>query len=213
MKKIILSLLTIGVVGGGATYATFAYFNSVQKVEANTISTGSMQFQGVIQDENGSSGGNSGKFSFNNLAPGEYFVRCLWIKNNGTVAGRYKIYATEESGDNSLGNMLTISATLNPTGGVCADNPNPFTGSVKYGPDDLSKSEWQNVGVRNAFLSADTTPFKIESGEYAMPGNYYSLFEIDVKLDNAATQQNSSYTVNVALYGMQDAGSLSGSGW
>lgn len=211
MKKIILSLLTVGLVGGAASYATFAYFNSIQHVEANTISTGSMVFQGVIQDVDGSSVGDSGKFSFSNLVPGEHFVRCLWVKNNGTVAGRYKIYSTAESGDTSLGNLLTITATLNPTSGGCENNTNPLDGSpVKYGPDNYQKGIWQNVGVRNSFSSASTTPFKIESGEMAMPGNYYSLFEIDVTLDPNATQQNSSYTVNIALYGMQAAGSLSG---
>lgn len=213
MKKILLSLLTIGLVGGGVTAATIAYFNSVQTVSANTISTGTLDFVGIIQDTTGSSVDDSGEFSVSNLAPGESFTRCLWVKNDGSVAGRYKIYMTAESGDFTLGNLLTITATLNPISDDCFGLANPFPSVTKYGPDNITKSEWTNVAIRGPFASATTTPFKIESGELAMPGDYYSLFRIIVKLDNSATQQDTSYISDIAIYGMQDAGSLSGSDW
>lgn len=212
-KKIALSLLSIAsalVIVGGATYA---YFTSSQSSLGNTISTGTMNFQGIIADTSGSSVGDSGKFSVSNLVPGGSLVRCLWVKNTGTVAGRYKIYATAEGGDTSLGNLLTIDATLNPTSGDCSGLSNPFDpDGTKYGPDNLAKLEWQDVPSRGSFMSSDPTtgtPFKILSGEPAMPGDYYSLFRITVALDSSATQQGSSYVQDIAIYGMQDAGSLS----
>ena len=211
-RKIALSLFSIAsalVIVGGATYA---YFTSSQSSLGNTISTGTMNFEGIIADTSGSSVGDSGKFSVSNLVPGDSLVRCLWVKNTGTTAGRYKIYATAESGDTSLGNLLTISATLNPTISDCSGLSNPFSTGTIYGPDNLAKSEWQNVPSRGSFMSSDPTtgtPFKILSGEPAMPGDYYSLFRITVALDSSATQQGSSYVQDIAIYGMQDAGSLS----
>jgi predicted ribosomally synthesized peptide with SipW-like signal peptide len=209
MKKIILSLLTIGLVGGGATYATFAYFNSVQTVQANTISTGTMTFEGLISDPQGDTSGNSGKFSTTDLVPGGSFTRCLWVRNSGSVAGRYKIYQYAESGEATLGNYLTVTAVLNPTSGDCSAVPTSFiTGYTKYGgPDDLQKPDWINVAVRGPFFDPNTTPFKILSGEPAMLGHYYSLFRITVTLSSAADLQNANYVSDVAIFGMQDAGS------
>lgn len=211
-RKIIFSAMsvvaTLAMVGG----ATWAYFSSNQAVLGNTISTGTMNFQGLITDTLGSSATTSGKFSTDNLLPGGTLVRCLWVKNTGNVAGRYKIYATAESGDTSLGNLLTISAVLNPTSGDCSGLTNPFGSGTLYGPNDLAKAEWQNIGARGSFLSSDPasgTPFKILSGEPAMPGAYYSLFKISIQLDSSATQQASNYVQDIAIYGVQDAGSLS----
>src|SRR3989338_3001435 len=216
MKKVLLSLLTVGVVGGTATFATLAYFSSSHQVQGNAISTGTMDFQGIIQDVNGSYDGVSGTFSVLDLAPGETFTRCLWIKNTGTVPGRYKIYASAESGDVAeVGNFLKISATLNPTAGDdCADNDNPFNpdGTV-YGPPNTQKAAWIDVPARGSFFGSDTTPFKIESSEDAMPGGFYALFRIDVELDSSATEQDKSYTQDITIYGLQDAGSGPSSGW
>jgi len=172
-KRIIFSLMSIvsafAIIGG----ATYAYFTSSQSVLGNTISTGTMNFEGRITDASGVSTGDSGKFSVSGLIPGESVVRCLFVKNTGTTAGRYKIYATAESGDASLGNLLTISATLNPTSGDCSAVANPFGSGTLYGPNDLAKAEWQGINARGPFLSSDPTtgtPFKILSGEPAMVG-------------------------------------------
>lgn len=203
-----LSILTAFALMGGAAYA---YFTSSQSALGNTISTGTMTFEGKISDTAGVSTGDSGKFSVSDLVPGGTLVRCLWVKNTGTVAGRYKIYASAESGDTSLGNLLTVSATLNPTSGDCSGLLNPFTPGTVYGPNDLAKGAWQDIGARGSFLSSDPTtgtPFKILSGEPAMPGNNYSLFRITIKLSTDATQQGASYVQDIAIYGMQDAGSL-----
>lgn len=209
-RKIIFSLfsITVALVLVGA--ATYAYFTSQHSVLGNTIATGSMDFQAIVTDTSGDQTGNHSKFSVSNLAPGESLVRCLWVKNVGTVPGRYKIYNAAESGDTSLGNLLTVTAVLNPSTDDCSGLTNPFGSGTKYGPDDGTKTEWNNVGVRGAFVGQTNTPFKILSAEPAMQGDEYSLFRITVTLDTSATQQNSSYVSDVAIYGMQDAGSLSG---
>src|SRR3989338_4500510 len=211
MKKILLSLFSIGIVGTAATYATIAYFNSTSQVLGNTISTGTMNSTGIVQDTSCNSAGDSGKFSVSNLSPGESFVRCLWIKNTGTVAGRYKIYASAESGNTALGDQLSIDAVLNPDSGDCSGLTNPFDpDGIIYGTSNLQKSPaWDNVAARGAFANAATTPFKIEGGEPAMPGGYYSLFRITVNLDPDSELQEASFTQDITIYGLQDAGSLS----
>jgi predicted ribosomally synthesized peptide with SipW-like signal peptide len=213
MKKILFSIAMIAVVGGTAVGVTYAFFTSTQEVQGNTVSTGTLNFTGVIEDTNDSSSGDSGKLSSSSLAPGQSFKRCLWVRNAGTISGRYKIYRLAEDGDFNMGNLITISAKLNPTSGGCEDNSNPFTGATLYGPNDLAKAEWQNVGVRGAFASASTTPFKILATEQVMPANHYSLFELTVKLDPSATQQGVSYTFNSALFGTQDEASNNASTW
>lgn len=213
MKKLLLSLMMVGVVGGGVAAATYAYFTSSQSVLGNTISTGTMAFDGLITDTSGDSTGDHGKFSLAGLLPGDTFTRCLWVKNSGTVAGRYKIYASSESGDTSLGDLLTITTELNPTTGYCSGITQSFVnGLTKYGPDNSTKTAWTNVPVRGAFMSDSPTtgtPFKILSGEPAMQGGYYSLIRVTIALNSSATQQGASYVQNIALFGMQDAGSSS----
>jgi predicted ribosomally synthesized peptide with SipW-like signal peptide len=207
MNRILLSLLTIGFAATLAGAATYAYFSSQQQITGNVISTGTLNFEGKLTDTSGTAVSN---ISAAGLAPGDTVTRCLWIKNTGSVAGRYKVYAASESGNFNLGNQLTITATLNPTSGACSGIDNPFGGGTLYGPDNLLKDVWTNVAVRGPFLSAGTTPFKIESSEPAMPGGNYSLFRVEVRLAPAATEQDSSYTSDIAIYGRQDAGSLSG---
>src|SRR5690349_4841100 len=108
-KKIAFSAVSIFVALSLMAGATFAFFSSTQTVSGNTISTGTLNFVGVIQDGAGSSSGDAGKLSVSSIAPGDLVVRCLWVSNQGTVPGRFKVYASAESGDNALGNLLTLS--------------------------------------------------------------------------------------------------------
>jgi len=209
MKKILFSIALIAVVGGTAVGATYAFFTSNQAVAGNTVSTGTLLFTGVIQDE----GGTNTNFSKSGLAPGQSYTRCLWVKNDGTVPGRFKVYATAESGDTALGNLLTMSVRLNPDDGVCSDNTAPFSFGSVYGPSDFPIPTIQNEPVRGGFLAAATTPFKIGAAADAMAPNTAALYEVVITLDEDATQQSSSYTVDAALFGMQAEGSDDAGTW
>jgi predicted ribosomally synthesized peptide with SipW-like signal peptide len=210
-RKILLSFMSIVAAFAMAGGATYAYFTSSQTVSGNTISTGTLKFQAVVQDTTGL-GAN---FSDTNLAPGETYTRCLWVANTGSVAGRFKVYVSAESGDTTLGNGLTVSkVVMNPTTGECSSlSTNPFTGDTIYGPNDYAIPGLTNIAVRGPLLSQKDTPFKIDSASDPMEGGYYALYAVTIKLDPNSTAQNTSYTTDMTVYGMQAEGSGPSTGW
>lgn len=204
-RRIILS--TISVVGSLAIAAgaTYAYFTSTQVVQANTVSSGTLNFQAVIKD----TAGNDVNFSDSNIAPGQTYTRCLWVSNAGSVAGRFKVYVSAESGDATLGNGLTINnVVMNPTTGACSQITNPFSTASQYGPSNYTIPSLNDVAVRGPLMSASTTPFKIASSSDAMQGGYYALYAVTVSLDPSVTVQGTSYTTDLTVLGMQNEGSL-----
>jgi len=210
-RKILLSFMSIVAAFAMAGGATYAYFTSTQTVSGNTVSTGTLNFHAVIQDTTG----NNSSFSNPNLAPGQTYTRCVWVADTGSVAGRFKIYVSAESGDTTLGNGLSISqVVMNPTTGDCSGlTSNPFSGDTLYGAHDITLPWLTNIPVRGDLLSQANTPFKIRKEDDAMEGSQYSLYAVTIKLDPNSTAQNTSYTTDMTVYGMQAEGSGPSTGW
>ncbi len=211
MTRILLSLFTIGVVMALATTATLAFFTDTKTIADNTLSTaGDLDFQFVMTD---TAGASVAAFVQNGLRPGQSATRCLWIRNNSDVPGRYKIYRSNpDSGDGALGNALQLDAILNPSAGNCAglSRPAGFAEPLVYGPADTAKAEWQDVALRGGdFDSANTTPFLILEQEPAMDPGYYSVFAVTVTLPATADSglAGKTYTTPIELFGMQKEGS------
>jgi predicted ribosomally synthesized peptide with SipW-like signal peptide len=211
MTRILLSLFTIGVVMASATAATLAFFTDTKTIADNTISTaGDLDFQVVMTD---TAGATVSSFVQAGLAPGQTATRCLWIRNNSSMAGRYKLYRVNpEDGEGALGNALLLNAKLNPSSGDCAglSRPAGFTDPLVYGPADLEKAAWQNVPLRaGVFDSATTTPYLIREEEPAMDPGYYSVFAIKVALPANADDAlaGKTYKTGIQLFGMQKEGS------
>jgi predicted ribosomally synthesized peptide with SipW-like signal peptide len=79
MKKILFSILSLGVVAVVAIGATRAYFSSTEEILGNNIETAFLE---ITWDENRSQWGNSLYFPINDIAPGE---TTSWIDTNGTA--------------------------------------------------------------------------------------------------------------------------------
>ncbi len=211
MTRILLSLFTIGVVMALATTATLAFFTDTQTIAGNTISTaGNLAFQVVMTD---TAGASVSAFVQSGLRPGQSSTRCLWIRNNSDIPGRYKLYRTgPETGDMALGNALRLNAVLNPSTGDCANLPRPdgFTNPSVYGLQDVAKTEWQNVPLRTGvFDASNTTPYLIREEEPAMDPGYYSVFAVKVTLPSTATEvlAGKTFSTGIQLFGMQKEGS------
>lgn len=211
MTRILLSLFTIGVVMALATTATLAFFTDTKTIADNTITTaGNLDFQVVMTD---TAGATVSAFLQSGLRPGQSATRCLWIRNNSDVPGRYKLYRTNpEDGSGALGNALLLSAKLNPSAGDCSglSRPAGFTDPLVYGPADLEKAEWQNVALRSGvFDAAPTTPYLIREEEPSMDPGYYSVFAVKVALPTAADSALAgvTYKTGIQLFGMQKEGS------
>jgi hypothetical protein len=214
MKRIILSLLIVGVVTAAATTATLAFFTSAQQIEGSIISNGNISFVGVLTKTDGTVVSN---FSENNIAPGMTATRCLWVRNAGSLPGRFKLYRSGGSGA-TLGKLLYLSTKLNPQPGEPCNglaSPPDFTG-VKYGPaEGISKPEWQNlVMYGGAFDSLNYSPLKISESDTAMLPGEYTLLSLTIMMDvSPASRSTTDFKPELTLFGMQKEGSDVGTGW
>ncbi len=88
MKKIILSLAVVGLVGGLAGGATWAYLSDTVTVEGNTLSTGSVTLGATHELP----------FEIENLVPGGEFSTDLAIQYDGSTPADLYIGGKEEGG-------------------------------------------------------------------------------------------------------------------
>lgn len=75
-KKMLLSLLVIGVVSVSAGAGTWAYFSDTETSSGNTFTAGTLD----IEIPN--------TFNFGNVAPGDTKTEEITIKNNGSIAAK-----------------------------------------------------------------------------------------------------------------------------
>ena len=133
MKRLLLSILTIGLVSVGAFAATRAYFSDQETILGNTITTGSVDIDLY---------GNSvyeAPFILQNILPG---VTTPWqelkIKNVGTAAVVNTIAAQFADGYPDLWNNMKVEVRANSTGGLLIYNGPLYglnhTASVQLAP-------------------------------------------------------------------------------
>ena len=80
MKKILISLMTIAVVVGAATYGTIAYFNDTEEVAGNTITTGTIDIS--VDEENPWT--INKQYSVEKMEPGDTKTMTETVVNVGT---------------------------------------------------------------------------------------------------------------------------------
>ena len=82
MKKILLSVLTIGMVSAVAFGATTAYFSDTETSTGNTFSAGTLDL-----DVDGNNGSNTVKFTVANMKPGSQQTGKYTLNNVGSING------------------------------------------------------------------------------------------------------------------------------
>lgn len=88
MKKILLSVLTIGLVASFAFGATQAYFSDQGTSSGNTFSAGTLDLK--LSDDNESVQDSvTATWSKSNMAPGDTATGTLKLRNSGTIAAHH----------------------------------------------------------------------------------------------------------------------------
>lgn len=197
-------------VATAATGTTYAFFTSSQTFVGNIISMGSFNFFGIMTDVNGLA---MPSLIENNFAPGMTSVRCIFIRNTGSMPGRYKLYRGTDSGDvATLGNALQVTGTLNPTTGACSTLvPGNFTTFTKYPATPTTST----VSMTDpAFKTIASTPFKLPKTVNPVPPEQYVFYRLEISLPASVTSGSGlSYTTNLEVFGMQAEGSGTDTDW
>jgi predicted ribosomally synthesized peptide with SipW-like signal peptide len=101
MKKLLFSLLAVGVVSALAVGATRAYFTDTESVLGNTISTGTLSIKNASADW-------MMQVTFSNLKPGDLIRKWVVIQNDGTLPiGSLTVSAVNVSDPSGLLHQLT----------------------------------------------------------------------------------------------------------
>jgi predicted ribosomally synthesized peptide with SipW-like signal peptide len=115
MKKILLSLATIGVVGAIAVSATSAYFSDTATATGNVFTAGTLNLA-IAKDSNGTPVGGwlasqNASWNFSNMAPGgTQSVSSVWLKNTGTVDGLHLGLTSANTGTSGFGKQIRITS-------------------------------------------------------------------------------------------------------
>src|SRR5437763_3700820 len=124
LKKILLSLLLVGMVGGVGAIRANAVFTSSATNGANTFSSGTI----VI-----STSPASAFITFSAMVPGDTVTQPLTVSNSGSAQLRYSVSSTTT--ENVLASQLALTIKTGVT--TCTNAGFASTGTVVYGAGAL----------------------------------------------------------------------------
>jgi predicted ribosomally synthesized peptide with SipW-like signal peptide len=181
MKRLILSVLTIGLVSVSAFAATRAYFTDQATVLGNTIETGKVDFR--------LTGTASQTFTLDNMLPGEWTAPMeLNVYNElSTTPIKYRFYDRFVSED-VAGLYDKMNVVVRHT---FAGTPNPASWPVIY-----------SGTLGNLYVDSTTTSGIISS---SLGVNITHVFYLQFQLDPSAnnTYQNTSAVFDIVADGTQ----------
>ncbi len=187
MKKLLVSILTLGVVSAVAVGATRAYFTDTEEVLGNTIQTGRLNL-----DLNGEA---SSTFSLTDLVPGSDYTTPMKLEvyntSLSTMPVKYRFYDRFVS--QSVGGLYdkvnvivrhTNAGTANPEAW-----PVVFTGKLK----DLYVDSTSTAGIISSSLGVNITHvFYLQFQLDASAGNVFQGANTVFDLVADATQTNNT---------------------
>ena len=139
-KKVLMSLLTIGILAAVVGSGTWAYFSSSASSVGNTIKTGKLS----LELENGGPGRyNDITFNVQNAMPGdtEVLIKQLDVKNKGNIPGKLTATVTHASDSKGLGKYLTIKVGNQ----VVYHDGSPVVGIIQT--DELNGYLWNDYQI------------------------------------------------------------------
>jgi predicted ribosomally synthesized peptide with SipW-like signal peptide len=174
MKKIILSLAIVGVVGAVVIGGTIAYFSDTETSTGNTFTAGTLNLDLTDWSDDGTQG-ETGTFYFSNMYPGDKEGEPINIRNIGSLNGYIdlsNIVVTNTEGDNpesetgDIGTIGELGANLQVM--VFFDiNAN---GSYNAGSDVLVYT-----GVLDGIAAAYNTNYPLAAGASVILRVHYEL--------------------------------------
>jgi len=153
MKKILLSLSAIAIVGVIAVSATTALFSDTETSTGNTISAGTLDLT-----VGGNDGTNSVFFNVTDAKPGQSGTQTYALVNTGSIDGTLDVSGITITGDEgstpepetekNAGSELTAHLTVTVTVGGTELYTGPLNALALTGlPIDLLKTESKNMTV------------------------------------------------------------------
>ncbi len=178
MKKILLSLAVIAIVGVGAIGATKAFFSSTANATGNVFTAGTLNLR-IAKDSagtpiNGWETSQNASWNFSNMAPGGTpSVSSVWLKNTGSIDGS-SLGITAANTESHGGFEKQARITELSLGGS-----NLLTGGAGATIGAYIAPTTCDVTVSGTKLS-DATTNSANNGKVVCvaPGNYNSAWEI-----------------------------------
>lgn len=194
MKKILLSLAVVVLVGSVAAGATAAYFSASGAVTGNTVATGTL-----LLDVNKGAGK---AISLSNIQPGYADSSWRWFDayNHGSLPAEYFMRFDVTAGDTGLYNALNIELRDGGYTGAC-DGPAIYNGSLSAWVANSKISQY-NVHAYASDSSRDAVLDDIRPG-YTMRVCQKISFPDSLTDQNAL--QGKSVTFTETVNAMQDA--------
>lgn len=207
MKKLLLSVLTIGLVASVAFGATRAFFSDTATSTGNTFSAGTMEFRIARPGET-----NHRVFNVSNLKPGQVVSGYLVVVNDSTAGLDMKWKAWVSGWDSGiLDNVLEVKITGRPTDYAPALNPK-YTIAGPFGGYPVTRwsdgtPRWisiHDLGSGNTILAwnydcdapSPDEPFRVD---------WAGVYKIEVRMQESAGNyyQNTSFTGDLNFYATQ----------
>jgi predicted ribosomally synthesized peptide with SipW-like signal peptide len=150
-KKIVASLLTLGVLAAVASAGTWAYFNDTMNVNNNTITAGTIILHGFNNDTDA--------FSIKNAIPGDNKeISNINLTNEGTIAGNLNVTVnaqpTTDTGAQNLKSHLHLKLNGNEValgtpislGTLEPNKANSISVHLSYSYDNLDMPQDDEMG-------------------------------------------------------------------
>jgi predicted ribosomally synthesized peptide with SipW-like signal peptide len=126
-RKLLLSLLIVGITGSLVSFGVFAAFSATTSNSNNSFSAGSVS----ISDNDG----GTALYSVSNTKPGDFAESCIQVTYTGTVGNSVKLYRSAFSGGTGLDSYIDLAITKGTgTAADCSD----FSGSTSVYSDTLT---------------------------------------------------------------------------
>ena len=186
LKKLLLTLLVLGTVGGLGAIRANAVFTSVASNGANTFTTGTV----VI-----STSPASAFITFSAMVPGDVVTQPLTVSNTGTAQLRYAVTSTTT--ENVLATQLALTIKSGVT--TCTTAGFGSSGSVVYGAGALGNTTAVNV-VGNPTQGA-------QAGDRTLNASASEVlcFQVSLPLSSGNTFQGLTSTATFAFDAEQTA--------
>jgi predicted ribosomally synthesized peptide with SipW-like signal peptide len=182
MKRLLLSVLLIGVVSIGAIAATRAFFTDTETVLGNTVSTGKVDIQ---VSANGNSNPETRKFTINNLMPGKNSdSQTLAITNVGPFPVKYKVNISGITNTTLYNNILvsySVPGLINKT-----DIP---LGSLNQLTNTQWNTLWESTTLANGATHTFTFTVKLDPNA----GNDLMGKTLNFNINVTAIQQEGAF--------------------
>jgi predicted ribosomally synthesized peptide with SipW-like signal peptide len=176
MKKILLSLLTVGLVSVSVFGATRSVFTDTEQVLGNTFTAGSLDLK-----VNGQDGEITADISAENMLPGNsYDGGCVTLRNAGNLPGKVTVQVSNlVSKDNG------VTEPEESDGDLAAQQIDP-TG---YNADTGNGELWDQI----------TTALCFDDGTGSHTGNGHCDWDDNKVKDFSSTQDDYSSTYSISL--------------